>query len=291
MTPALEVVRVGVRTLIEDLGRPGQARLGVTASGAWDRAALTLANRLLGNAEGAAGLEVLLGGLALRALRDVEVAVTGAVGHLAIDGRPAPSFTPVTVGVGSVVAVGRPSLGLRSYVAVRGGLDGERVFGSRSGDPTTGIGPPPLVVGDLLSLAGDAEGPLRFADVAPAAGGTFAEVRLRVVLGPREDWFTDEAHDLLVGTPWQVGAEADRVGTRLLGPSLPRARGGELPSEGIVRGAVQVPRSGQPLVFGPDHPTTGGYPVIACAVGQDADALAQAAPGTIVRFEIVGRPW
>ena len=102
---------------------------------------------------------------------------------------------------------------------------------------------------------------------------------------------TEQGRTLLAVTAWRVAPETDRVGTRLVGPPLPRAIGGELSSEGLVRGAVQVPASGQPLVFGPDHPTTGGYPVIACVIGRDADALAQAGPGTIVRFDLVRRPW
>ncbi len=288
---ALVVLQPGVRTLIEDLGRPGQARLGVTASGAWDRAALALANRLVGNDEGAAGLEVLLGGLVVRALSDVTIAVTGAEVPVALDGREAAQFAPLRVQAGSLIELGRPLRGLRAYVAVRGGLEGHRVFGSLSGDPTTGLGPAALVAGDVLEVGPAPADPVRGADQAGARGRGPDDLTLRAVLGPRDDWFTPQARTLLACTPWRVAAETDRVGTRLLGPRLPRAVEGELSSEGIVRGAVQVPSSGLPLVFGPDHPTTGGYPVIACVVGQDADALAQAAPGTIVRFEIVRRPW
>lgn len=290
-TDALRVERPGVRTLLEDLGRPGYARLGVTASGAWDRGALTLANRLVGNPEDAAGLEVLLGGLTLRALADVTVAVTGADVPVTVDGYAAATFGVVPVPAGAVLDLGRPRLGLRAYVAVRGGLTGRRVFGSLSADPTTGLGPAPLASGDVLAIGPDPGTPTEAPDTAPTRAPTGGEIVLRAVPGPRDDWFAPDALALLAGTAWEVSPHTDRVGTRLLGPSLPRARTGELSSEGLVRGAVQVPASGLPLVFGPDHPTTGGYPVIACVTSTDADALAQAAPGTVVRFELLRRPW
>ena len=290
MTPSLRIDRPGVRTLVQDLGRPGHARLGVTASGAWDRAALTLGNRLLGNAEGAAGLEVLLGGLSLTALQPIMVALTGAEAPLLVDGRPAAQYAPVALPQGSRLDLGTPTRGLRCYLAVRGGLDGRRVFGSLSSDPTTGLGPAPLASGDELVVGSDVAGPLGDTDLASGRRG-LDELVLRVALGPRDDWFTPEAIDVLDTATWEVSQTSDRVGTRLSGPTLTRVRHDELPSEGLIRGAVQVPADGQPLVFGPDHPTTGGYPVIACVIGTDADALAQAAPGTIVRFDLRPRPW
>lgn len=285
-TPALLVQAAGVRTLIEDLGRPGQARLGVTGSGAWDRGAHTLAQRLVGNPEDAAGLEILLGGVRLLATRRVTVALTGADASLTIDGQSVPTHTPLTLASGNVLALGQPRSGLRSYLAIRGGLAGRRAFGSLSGGPVDGIGPGPVRVGDLLAVGPEPEGLPVAVDVAAAAARSPGEVLLKALVGPRDDWFTAEALEILSGATWRVAPETDRVGTRLLGPELPRARAGELASEGLVRGAIQVPASGLPLVFGPDHPTTGGYPVIACVSGQDADALAQAAPDTVVRFEL-----
>lgn len=285
MTGQLLVERAGVHTLIEDLGRPGLARLGVSGSGAWDRAAHGLAQRLVGNDEGAAGLEILLGGVRLRAASTLTIAVTGADGDLLVDGQPAPTFSPVLVRAGAVIEVGRPPVGLRAYLAVRGGLAGRPTLGSLSTDPTANLGPAVLRDGDLLTVGAEPPGPVHAEDTA-ASARRGAEVVLRAMAGPRDDWFTPEAWALLGSAVWRVSAATDRVGTRLSGPTLQRARTDELPSEPLVRGAIQVPADGQPLVFGPDHPTTGGYPVIACVIGRDADALAQAAPGTVVRFAL-----
>lgn len=290
-TDTFEVVAPGVLTLIEDLGRPGVARLGVGGSGAWDRAALRLANRLVGNAEDAAGLECLAGGLVLRCLADTTIAVTGAEAPVTVDGQVTDAVAPVRVPAGALVTVGRPPRGLRAYVAIRGGLEGERVFGSLSSAPTAKIGPPALKAGAILAVGDGATDEPQPTAQAVAAVRVPAEVTLRVLAGPRDEWFPDEAFDVLVGTAWTVAPETDRVGTRLVGGVLPRCVDGELSSEGVVRGAIQVPPSGEPLVFGPDHPTTGGYPVIACVIEEDADALAQAAPGTPVRFTLVAPSW
>lgn len=290
-TDTFEVVAPGVRTLIEDLGRPGVARLGVGGSGAWDRAALRLANRLVGNAEGAAGLECLAGGLILRCLADTTIAVTGAEAPITVEGQVMDAFAPLRVRAGAIVTIGRPPRGLRPYVAIRGGLEGERVFGSLASAPTAKIGPAALSTGMILATSTSTDEEPRAASQAVAAVRVPPEVTLRVLAGPRDDWFPDEAFDVLVSTAWTVAPETDRVGTRLTGGVLPRRVEGELSSEGVVRGAVQVPTSGEPLVFGPDHPTTGGYPVIACVIDEDADALAQAAPGTVVRFALVAPSW
>lgn len=286
MRTGLVVERPGVRTLVEDLGRPGLARLGVTASGAWDRASHGLAARLVGNPPDAAGLEILLGDVAFRAASEVVFAVTGADCDVLVDGVSAPAFTPLPVRPGSVIEIGRPRSGLRCYLAVRGGIAVPPVLGSRSADPTASIGLAPLRAGDVLGIGREPTEPVRAEDTAASASPRDGEVVLRALMGPRDDWFTPEALGLLGSATWRVADETDRVGSRLLGPTLPRARVGELASEGLVRGAIQVPASGLPLVFGPDHPTTGGYPVIGCVLGMDADALAQAAPGTAVRFEV-----
>ncbi len=289
--PRLVVERVGALALVQDLGRPGHASLGVPTSGAADRPALRLANRLVGNDEGAAGLEVLLGGLTLRSRAAVTVAVTGAPVPLAVDGRAAPLFAPVHVPAGRALTLGHPVRGLRSYVAVRGGIEAERLLGSASTDLTSGLGPSPLAEGHRLHVgAAPPLGP-RHSDLAAVHLPPRGDLVLRAVLGPRDDWFTDEAVRLLGGAAWEVTGETDRVGVRLSGPTLDRARGGELASEGVVRGAVQVPASGQPLVFFADHPTTGGYPVVAVVLDEDTDLLAQARPGTRVRFGLRRADW
>lgn len=296
---ALVVERVGPLALVEDLGRPGHAAIGVTESGAADRRALRLANRLLGNDEGAPAVEVLLGGLAVRAEGVVRVCVTGAPTPVAVDGRGAPFGSPLDLRDGQVLSLGTPPTGLRTYLAVRGGLAEPLVLGSASTDPTMGVGPSPVGPGRRLEVpSAKATHQAPPVDVAAAEAPPVTDVVLRVVLGPRDDWFTPAAVDALLTQPWAVTAEADRVGVRLSGPRLDRADDGrgdapvrELPSEAVVRGAVQVPHSGQPLIFLADHPTTGGYPVLAVVVDDDTDVLGQLRPGERVRFRRIPRGW
>lgn len=290
LTRAFEVLAVGPQVLVEDRGRPGYGHLGITTSGALDRAALALANRLVGNTPDAAGLEILMGGLALRATSDLLVAVTGAPAPLKVDDRPVALYEPVLMRAGQVLGLGQPVQGLRSYLAVVGGIDAEPMLGSRSSDPTTGLGPAPVATGDTLPVGEPAASEPATVDGLIGSGIDFdsdAPVELRVVLGPRDDWFTDDSVRGFLTTEWAMTSDLDRVGVRLEGAALERAVDGELPSEGIVRGAIQVPSAGQPLVFLADHPTTGGYPVIAVMVDADVDKLAQARPGQRLRFRPV----
>ena len=288
--PVLVVEAVGPLATIQDLGRPGHSALGVTTSGAADRPAYRLGNRLVGNREDAASIEVLLGGLTLRATEPVTLAVTGAPVPLHIDDRAAPLCAPLTLRTGQLLSLGMPVTGLRSYVAVRGGIEAERLFGSASTDPTSGIGPPPLEVGRARAVGEGRFGPLGATDVAAPSSPAPDPLILRAILGPRHDWFTPEAIQTLAASTWTVTPDSDRVGIRLTGPALQRARTDELPSEGVVRGAIQIPASGQPLIFFADHPTTGGYPVIAVVLDEDTDELAQALPGDRIRFTVRGAP-
>ncbi|MEJ3743432.1 biotin-dependent carboxyltransferase family protein [Actinomycetes bacterium KLBMP 9797] len=275
----IEIVRAGPLTTVQDLGRPGYAHLGVPRAGALDQPALRLANRLVGNPDTAAGLEITAAGCALRLRSAGAVALTGASAPLTVGGRPSGYGQPVPVPAGALVEVGRPVHGVRSYLAVSGGVAVTPVLGSRSTDTLAGLGPAPLRDGDVLPV-GPATAPstVDFVPWEPPA----ATLRLRVRLGPRRDWFTDDAVAALLGTAYTISPLSNRVGARLTGAALARARSGELPSEGIVLGAVQVPPDGQPLIFLADHPTTGGYPVI--AVVGDVTPLAQAVPGTTVTF-------
>jgi biotin-dependent carboxylase-like uncharacterized protein len=282
----IEVVRAGALTTVQDLGRPGHAHLGVPRSGALDRPALRLANALVGNPEGCAGLETTLTGCAVRMSAGGTVAVTGATARVRVDGADADACVAIEVPPGGVLDIGRATSGVRTYVAFAGGVAVEPVLGSRSTDTLSGLGPPALSDGLRLPLGtavsrGTALSPPRVQSSAPRPEGRQA-VRLMVHLGPRADWFVDSAVQALLGSPYTLSPMSNRVGARLTGASLTRAEAGELPSEGLVLGAIQVPADGQPLVFLADHPTTGGYPVI--GVVDDVTPLAQARPGTTVTF-------
>ncbi len=272
----LEVVRPGPLTTIQDLGRPGLAHLGVSPSGAADRASLRLANRLVGNAEGTAALEVTFGGLVLRARDRAVVALTG--GRCAADHNMA-----IPLPAGGELRLGPPASGVRTYVSVRGGFAATPVLGSRSRDVLAALGPAPLRRGDVLAVSEPSQGrsPVVTApDREPPAG----EVTLRVVPGPREDWFAASAIEALGAAAYDVTPDSNRVGVRLRGRPLERTARGELPSEGLARGAIQVPPEGQPVIFLADHPVTGGYPVIAVVVDADTDLVGQLRPGQRVRF-------
>ncbi|WP_433431430.1 biotin-dependent carboxyltransferase family protein [Nonomuraea sp. CA-141351] len=275
----IEVLAPGPYATVQDLGRPGFAHLGVPRSGAADATSLRLANRLVGNTEGLAGIELTLGMARLLFHDGAWVALTGASVDSAA-GMGAPFWVPS----GAELRLGMPAWGLRTYLAVRGGIAVEPVLGSRSTDSLSGLGPEPLRAGTLLPV-GPPEGEIRV-DLAPPPEPRPAV--LRVTPGPRDDWFAPDALDVLCARPYTVSQDSNRVGVRLSGAELVRARKGELPSEGMVTGAIQVPPSGQPIVFLADHPPTGGYPVIGVVREADLPVAAQLRPGDVVRF--TGRP-
>ncbi|MFF2123095.1 biotin-dependent carboxyltransferase family protein [Kitasatospora sp. NPDC058184] len=278
----LVVERPGPLTTVQDLGRRGVAHLGVPRAGALDEPALRAANRLVGNEPGAAGLETTLGGVALRAVAAALVAVTGAPSPVRVDGRPAAWGAPVLVPAGALLEVGAATAGVRGYLAVAGGIDVPPVLGSRSTDLLAGLGPAPLAAGDRLPVG--TPPPYRARPELVPLPAPPAELVLRLRLGPRADWFTPEAVARLGRDRYLVSPTGNRVGLRTEGPPVARARDGELPSEGMVLGAVQIPPDGRPVVFLADHPTTGGYPVIGVVPTTDLAAAAQARPGTPVRF-------
>jgi biotin-dependent carboxylase-like uncharacterized protein len=246
-----------------------------------------------------AAIECTFGGLAVRAQGDVRLAIAGAGCPATVDGDRVEPETTIDLQDGQTLTQRTPTSGLRSYLAVRGGLDVPAVLGSRSTDTLAGLGPSSLHRGDILAVGTEATdeppgGPMP-GTAAPAPGSTLV---LRAILGPRDDWFMT-ATDLGVGD-WVVSPRSNRVGLRLdrSAPSdqhngaarepaaLRRKDSRELPSEGVVLGAIQVPPSGQPVLFLADHPVTGGYPVIAVVLDADIDLAAQARPGQRLRFRL-----
>lgn len=289
ISAAIEVVRPSLQLLVQDAGRPGFAALGVSASGAADRRAMREANRAVGNETGAAVLESV-GGAVLRFRGAGAAAVTGAVGSLQlidVDGaaRHIAHGVPFATVDGDELTLGHPTSGLRYVIAVRGGVAAEPALDSRASDTLAGLGPAALAAGDVLRVGDRAPHPVE-PDAVPRtlpARGELAE--LEVTLGPRDDWFTEAALATLTDQEWTVTPRSDRVGIRLEGTvPLERSIGGELPSEGAVTGAIQVPPDGQPVLFLPDHPLTGGYPIIAALTDRSLDLAGQLPPGARVRF-------
>ncbi len=289
----MTILRTGPLTVLKDEGRPGHAGRGVAPSGAVDRGAYARANALVGNPRGAAALECTLGGLRVRFDEPATVVLTGTDAVLTVDGTRTAVEEVVSVPAGAEVAVTMPRRGLRSYLAVRGGLAVPPVLGSRSTDRLAGLGPAKPAVGDTLPIgpAPAAPSPASPSDAmasagSPPADGVGPDAPLEIDLGPRDDWFTAEAIETFLNAEFTVSPSSDSVGLRLDGPVLARARTEELPSEGVVRGSVQVPPDGHPIIFQADHPVTGGYPVIAVLTPAAADRAAQARPGARLRFTV-----
>jgi biotin-dependent carboxylase-like uncharacterized protein len=262
---ALEIVDAGWSTTIQDRGRPGFGHLGVPTAGAIDPPLAALVNRLVGNDEGAGVLETA-GGLVVRAIGPVLVATSG-------------ELAPRTLPAGSELTVPIDGDRTWSYLAVRGGIEVAEVLGSRSHDTLSGVGPPPIGRGAQLVIGDD---PATAITVDVAQLRRPAD-RVRVWPGPRADWFENDALDRLTAGAWVV-ATVSRVGLRLSGPAVRRLVDDELASEGLVAGAIQVPHDGQPVVMLADHPTTGGYPVIAVVDPDDLPTMAQRRVGSTVHF-------
>lgn len=277
---SLVVIEPGPLTLVQGASR-SCAGMGVSPSGPFDRRALAHANALVGNAATAAGLEVLGGGLRLRAESRLTAAVTGASGPITVGGEPMATGRAFVIPAGGELTVGAFTEGLRGYVAFGGGLAVDDVLGSPSTDTLGLIGPAALAAGDRLPAGAGVPIP-DLEDIPQLL--TDGDLTVAAALGPRDDWFTPESVAALFTTAWQVSAESSRIGIRLAGAPLTRAVSGELASEPVVRGSVQVTSAGLPVILGPDHPVTGGYPVIAVVSDADCDRLGQARPGQTIRF-------
>jgi biotin-dependent carboxylase-like uncharacterized protein len=282
------VHRAGPLTTVQDLGRTGYAASGVPTAGAVDRRSAQLANRLVGNDERAAVLEVTLGGLELGFDRPAFVAVCGADCPVSLDGSPVGEDNGFRVAAGARLALGSARHGLRSYVAVRGGFDVDEVLGSRSTDTLAALGPPPLRNGDRLPIGTSTDAEVQH-EIVPTRPVPDA-IELRLIPGPRDDRLTDAGRSALFESGWTVTSTSDRTGLRLDGPELERSSDDELLSEGMVAGAVQVPPDGRPILFLANHPTTGGYPVVGVVVAEDLALAGQARPGATLRFRKVAPP-
>jgi biotin-dependent carboxylase-like uncharacterized protein len=266
--PALRIVQVGFATTVQDHGRVGFAHLGVPTGGAVDRRTHDLMNRLVGNPSGAATIETM-GALILEALRPVVVASS-------TDG------SRQTLGAGARIRIDAPPDSVWAYLAVRGGIAVDGVLGSRSQDTLGGVGPAALATGSAIPIGPD-PGTALAADHAPPRGAT--DVPVRIWDGPQHDWFIGGTR-CLIRQPWRITSELSRVGVRLEGGAFdPSARAqDQMASIGLTAGAVQVTPSGEPIVMLANHPTTGGYPVIAVVEPDDLADLAQCRPGSSVRF-------
>jgi len=285
-----EILEPGLLSLIEDGGRRPFAALGIPDSGAADPDSHRLANRLAGNGDGDAAVEITVLGPTLRFSHDVHVAVVGCrpgVVEVRVDGHPVPPDAVLPVHRGQAVHIGRVSAGLRAYLAVSGGFTGPSVVGSRSTDLLSGLGPAPLAAGDRLEVGA----PVRPRGLLAGPVGV-AEPRsptaIRVLPGPHR--FAPADLDRLTSVVWTVDGDSNRIGLRLRGGDGPALRAApDIDSTAMITGAVQVPPDGDPIILMPDHATVGGYPVIACVISADLASLGQLRPGDTLAFVVVDR--
>ncbi|MBA2776574.1 MAG: 5-oxoprolinase subunit PxpB [Chloroflexia bacterium] len=291
---AIEVLDAGLQTSVQDLGRPGHGRLGVAPGGAVDRAALIAGNRLVGNADDAAGLECTLTGPHLRFLRPGRIAVTGAELGARLNGLRVPSGAARVVGAGDELTFKRgEGNGARAYLCLGGGIDVPVRLGSRSTDLMAGFGGfqgRALRMGDRLrrrNVGADVESQPALGPWPPQERPLQGNV-FRVARGPQFDRFDDDAWKTFTTREFTVSSQSNRLGIRLDGPSILPNGGADIISEGIVTGAIQITGEGQPIVMLPSRATIGGYPKIATVVFADLDRLGQLRPGDRIRFEEVG---
>lgn len=285
----LKVKDCGAGTSIQDGGRFGYRRYGVGSAGAVDRIALAVANMLVGNDQGTGAIEfTVMGGSFVVEGGPVRIALAGAVADLRIDGEAVRPLSSATAEPGQTITVGPAKAGTFMVLAVSGGFNlpqdlGSQSFHLRAG--LGGVGREPVKAGQVLVVNGAPMGPDLTATVPPRVhAGPF-----RVVLGPQDDYFTAAGIESLVGQPYVISPQADRMGYRLTGATIEHAKGFNIVSDGIPTGAIQVPGSGEPIVLLADAGTTGGYPKIATMISADLPRFVQNRPGSEVRFEIVSQ--
>ena len=292
----LKVLAAPMPALFQDLGRFGQTGQGVSSSGALDLGALKAANRVVGNPIDFTCLEITLGGFSFEITGRAVLGITGAPCPILIRDaqgsvQKAVTYQPISLEPGDVVTLGHASKGMRSYLAMRGGFAVKPVLGSTSTDTLAIVGPDPVSTGTVLTVETETTGlaPVSLTEVPafehPASGET---VTLDVVMGPRSDWFTETGIATLSEQLWTMTPQSNRVGIRLAGHvPLERRDRAELPSEGTATGAIQVPHSGQPVLFLADHPLTGGYPVIGTVAEYHLDLAGQIPVNAKIRFRPV----
>jgi antagonist of KipI len=299
---AFEVISPGGFTTVQDLGRYGYQKYGVSISGAMDRFALRAGNLLVGNEEGEAAVEATIIGPRLKSLGKIRVAITGADLSPEIDGKPAPGWRSWDVPEGGILSFGKAKSGCRAYLAISGGIDFPLVMGSRSIHTRSSLGGNgrALAKGDVLkakeSGAGNQEpgvriqesGPCRLPeDLVPVYGRQW---KVRVVLGPQDDYFTRKGMETFLNSEYEITPQADRMGYRLKGPKIEHKIGPDILTDATPPGSIQIPGDGMPIILLADGQTSGGYSKIATAVSVDQDLLAQARPGDRVRFARVTIP-
>jgi biotin-dependent carboxylase-like uncharacterized protein len=283
----LVIASIGPASSVQDGGRPGSQRYGLTPSGAMDRLALAAANCLVGNALFAAAVEIGPFGATFTA-RDgaVRVALTGASRNADVAGRAASLDSSVMLADGETLTLGFARGGSFSYLAIEGGIAGEPMFGSLAVNARAGLGSPyprPLQASDELQTA-SASGAAERRIELPA----MSDIPIRIVFGPQDDEFADETKRLFLDSEWKISATSDRMGYRLEGPVIKHLHGHNIVSDGTVNGSIQVPGNGQPIVLMPDRGTSGGYPKIATVISADLGRFAQIPAGRAFRFRAVG---
>lgn len=288
---SITVLNPGLLTTVQDLGRVGYQQFGVSVSGVMDPRAAAIGNILVGNPQGEAVLECTLMGPQLKFETDEVIAITGGDLSPTVDGQPVPTYAALAVKAGQTLRFGAPKAGCRAYIAFAGGLDIPLVMGSRSTYMKAAIGGfegRKLQKGDALGLRAPVAGYANLHQRAIAPEFVPRPVyTLRVVLGPQDDAFTPEGVATFLGSEYTVTNEFDRMGCRMDGPAIQHKNGGDIISDGIAFGAIQVPGSGKPILMGADRQTTGGYTKIATVISADFRLLAQLKAGDKVRFEAV----
>ncbi|MDO5076417.1 biotin-dependent carboxyltransferase family protein [Corynebacterium sp.] len=289
----LEVISPGPLAMFQDRGRIGYANIGVSPSGSFDRLSAARANHAVGNGPQAPVIEILIGGFEAKVLADTTAIVTGTATPITIksNGKTRESYTNTLLDLhaGDTVSLGHSNYGLRSYLAIRGGFHVPTTLGSAARDMLSNLGPEPIRAGDVLTRGDFTAGEHWWPKLRqlPPLWRPRRHEELSVILGPRSDWFSSESMLDFLSQEFKVSPESNRIGLRMHATTpLQRARHEELRSEGMVRGSIQVPPSGDPVIFGPDHPVTGGYPVIAVLTSRSCDRAGQLAAGDSVRFRL-----